>query len=206
MALDILAPPALNPIGNIVFLHGWGANHQDLLDLVPYLQLPEYQFFLPNGFFPHQFTDTGRMWYSFTGAGRLTETGRQELATSRDRLREWILGLPAQTGIPLHKTWLGGFSQGGAMTLEVGLFLPLAGLIVMSGYLHPDLPAPETCPPVAIIHGRQDEVVPIDQAWQARQQIIEWGGTVQYQELEMGHDVVPAELQTVRQFVRGQFA
>jgi phospholipase/carboxylesterase len=84
--------------------------------------------------------------------------------------------------------------------------LPLAGLIVMSGYLHPDLPAPETCPPVTIIHGRQDEVVPIEQAWQARQQIIEWGGTVQYQELEMGHDVVPAELQAVRQFVRGQFA
>jgi phospholipase/carboxylesterase len=204
MSLKVLAPPALNPIGNVVLLHGWGANQRDLLDLLPYLKLPEYQFFLPDAPFAHQFTEAGRMWYSFTGAGHLTAAGQQQLASSRQQLREWIQGLPDRTGIPLERTWLGGFSQGGAMTLEVGLHLPLAGLIVMSGYLHPDITAPDHCPPVAILHGRQDDVVPIDQAWQARQQLIDWGAKVQYQELEMGHGIVLEELQIIRQFLVGE--
>jgi phospholipase/carboxylesterase len=77
-------------------------------------------------------------------------------------------------------------------------------LIVMSGYLHPDITAPAHCPPVAILHGRQDDVVPIDQAWQARQQLIDWGAKVQYQELEMGHGIVLEELQIIRQFLVGE--
>jgi phospholipase/carboxylesterase len=203
MSLEVIAPAALNPIGNVVLLHGWGANQRDLLDLLPYLRLPDYQFFLPNGPFPHEYTPEGRMWYSFSGAGQFTDLGRQQLASSRQQLQDWIQELPGRTGIPLAQTWLGGFSQGGAMTLEVGLKLPLAGLIVMSGYLHPEINAPENCPPVAILHGRQDEVVPIELAWQARQQLIDWGAVVQYQELEMGHGIVLEELQAVRQFVVG---
>jgi phospholipase/carboxylesterase len=203
MSLDVLAPDTLNPIGNVVLLHGWGANHRDLLEIVPYLKLPEYQFLLPNGPFAHEFTEDGRMWYSFTGAGKLTDVGRQQLASSRQQLQAWLQELPDCTGIPLERTWLAGFSQGGAMTLEVGLNLPLAGLIVMSGYLHPETSAPAKCPPVAILHGRQDDVVPIEQAWQSRQQLTDWGAIVQYQELEMGHGIVLEELQAVRQFVLG---
>jgi phospholipase/carboxylesterase len=208
MALDIISVPATSsthqPRGNIVLLHGWGANYQDLGELVPYFRLPEYQFFLPNAPFPHPFSDHGRMWYSFTGAGRLTPSGRQELAHSRQELQDLLQGLPDRTGVPLAQTWLGGFSQGGAMTLEVGLGLSLAGLIVMSGYLHPEVTTPASCPPVAILHGRQDDVVPIEQAWQARQRLCDWGAVVQYQELDMGHSVVPEELQAIRQFVLGE--
>jgi phospholipase/carboxylesterase len=204
MSLDVITVPATataQPIGNIVLLHGWGANYQDLIELVPYFRLSEYQFFLPNAPFDHQFTDTGKMWYSFTGAGELTDNGRKELASSKQLLQSWLEGLPAQTNIPLHKTWVAGFSQGGAMTLEVGLTMPLAGLLILSGYLHPDITAPPTCPPIAIMHGRQDEVVPIEQAWRARAQLVKWGARVEYQEIDMGHTIVMDELQAVRQFI-----
>ena len=204
MALDFITVPALEPkqpLGNIVLLHGWGANQQDLEPLIPYFRLPTHQFLLPNGLFDHQLTPTGKMWYSFTGAGELTDISRKELATSRETLLHWIQDLPTQTGVPLTKTWLLGFSQGGAMTLEVGLGLPLAGLIVMSGYLHPEIAAPQVCPPIAILHGRQDEVVPIEQAWRTRSALVTWGARVEYQEIDMGHTIVLEELQAIRQFI-----
>jgi phospholipase/carboxylesterase len=201
--MDVITVPATGvPQGNIVLMHGWGANNDDLLGLLPYFQLPSYQFLLPNGLFEHQYTETGRAWYSFTGAGQLTDDSQQELVTSRQALQDWLQTLPETTGVALDHTWIAGFSQGGAMALEVGLTLPVAGIMVLSGYLHTNLTAPATCPPVAIWHGRQDEVVPIEAAWQTRNQLINWGAIVQYHELEMGHTIVPEEIQMMQQFVR----
>ncbi len=200
--MNVITVPAVGASqGNIVLMHGWGANNNDLVELIPALQLPNYQFLLPNGIFDHQYTATGKTWYSFTGAGQLTATSRQELTTSRQLLQDWLLTLPQTTGVALDRTWIGGFSQGGAMALEVGLDLAVAGIMVLSGYLHPERTAPAQCPPVVILHGRQDEVVPIEAAWQARQQLMNWGAVVQYHELPMGHTIIPAELQIVRQFV-----
>jgi phospholipase/carboxylesterase len=202
--LDIIFVPARTdvPIGTIVLLHGWGANNQDLGDLVPYFKLPEYQFLFPNGTFDHEFSETGKMWYSFTGAGQLNDRSMAQLATSRQVLSDWVQSLPDSTGIPLDRTWIAGFSQGGAMTLEIGLDLPVAGLIVMSGYLHADRSKPtHTAPPALIVHGRQDDVVPIAAARSSRDTLIELGINVEYQEFDMGHSIVPEVLDVVRDFV-----
>jgi phospholipase/carboxylesterase len=202
--LDIIFVPARTDVatGTIVVLHGWGANHDDLGDLVPYFNLPEYQFLFPNGIFDHEYSDDGKMWYSFTGAGQLNDRSRIQLATSREVLNDWVQSLPESTGIPLDRTWIAGFSQGGAMTLEIGLDLPVAGLIVMSGYLHSDIAKPQSdAPPVAIVHGRQDDVVPIAAARQSRDKLTEWGVKVRYQEFDMGHSIVPEVLDVVKNFV-----
>ncbi len=205
--LDIIFVPARTdaPIGTIVVLHGWGANNQDLGDLVPYFNLPEYQFLFPNGLFDHEYSEDGKMWYSFTGAGQLTDRSITQLATSREVLTTWIESLPASTGIPLDRTWIAGFSQGGAMTLEIGLDLPVAGLIVLSGYLHQNrVTPPQDAPPVLIVHGRQDDVVPIAAARKSQEVLTQWGVDVQYREFDMGHSIVPEVLQVVRQFVTGK--
>jgi phospholipase/carboxylesterase len=205
--LDIIFVPARTepPIGTIVLLHGWGANNQDLGDLVPYFKLPEYQFLFPNGIFDHDYSDEGKMWYSFTGAGQLNDLSMAQLATSRQVLTEWVQSLPDSTGVPLDRTWIAGFSQGGAMTLEIGLDLAVAGLIVMSGYVHPDRAKPvQTAPPVLIVHGRQDDVVPIAAAQTSQETLIQWGVEVQYQEFDMGHSIVPEVLDVVRNFVTNQ--
>jgi phospholipase/carboxylesterase len=179
-------------------------NYDDLGELAPYFDLSEYQFLFPNGIFDHQFSETGKMWYSFTGAGEMTDRSVAELATSHQVLTDWVQSLPATTGVPLDRIWIAGFSQGGAMTLDIGLDLPVAGLIVLSGYLHRDrLNAPVAAPPVLIVHGRQDDVVPIAAARQSRDLLTQWGVNVQYQEFDMGHSIVPEVLQVVRKFIVG---
>ena len=198
MSLAVIAyPPTApsKPTGLIVALHGWGASAENLAGLAPELALPSYQFLFVNAPFPHPQMPDGWMWYDLSTQEGLTE--------SKQLLQDWLLTLPEQTGIPLAQTVLAGFSQGGAMTLEVGLSLPLAGLVVLSGYLHPDTPIPATgLPPVLIAHGRQDPVVPLQVAQATHETLTQAGVQVNYHEFDMGHDVSARVIATVRQYVQ----
>ncbi|MER3587622.1 MAG: serine esterase, partial [Mastigocladus sp. ERB_26_1] len=180
----IQVPPTTGkvPKGLIVALHGWGANAEDLASLAPFLNLPDYQFLFPNAPFPHPYSPIGRAWYDLSA-----ENMYEGLAESRQLLTDWLLSLESSTGVPLSRTILSGFSQGGAMTLDVGLRLPFAGLVVMSGYLHPgavpDATSTTTAsPPVLIMHGRYDQVVPLRAALQAKETLESLGIPVQYYE------------------------
>ncbi|MUL35393.1 serine esterase [Gloeocapsopsis sp. AAB1 = 1H9] len=185
------------PKGVIVVLHGWGANAQDLASLSQLLNLPDYQLLFPNAPFPHPYVSTGRMWYNLE-----REYQGQGLAESRQLLMEWLQSLESTTAVPLSRTVLGGFSQGGAMTLDVGLTLPLAGLTSLSGYLHPiSQLTTVTYPPILLVHGRQDYVVPLSAAISAREQLMQLGVAVQYHEFEMGHEIRPEAIPVIRNFV-----
>lgn len=177
-------------------MHGWGANAQDLVSLAPVLNLPECEFLFPDAPFPHPHVPWGRMWYN------LEDSYRHGLEESRQALHTWLLSLEKTTGVPLNRTILGGFSQGGAMTLDVGLSLPLAGLVCLSGFL---LPLTETehnsYPPVAIAHGTKDSIVSLELAQQARDTLIALGVSVEYEEFSMGHEIQPTVLDFVRQFI-----
>ncbi|RAM52882.1 MAG: alpha/beta hydrolase [Hapalosiphonaceae cyanobacterium JJU2] len=188
-----------SPKGLIVALHGWGANAEDLTSLAPYLNLPDYQLLFPNAPFPHPHSPIGRAWYDLSA-----ENMYEGLTQSRQLLTDWLLSLESSTGVPLSQTILSGFSQGGAMTLDVGLKLPFAGLIVMSGYLHPG--AAETSlatslPQVLIMHGRYDQVVPLPAALNAKQTLESQGIRVQYYEFDTGHEIQLPMLELVRNFV-----
>lgn len=186
------------PQGLIVTLHGWGANAQDVASLSPYFSLPEYQFVFPNAPFPHAYSPIGKAWYELR-----QENMYQGLSESRQLLIDWLQSLEDSTGIPLSRTILSGFSQGGAMTLDVGLTLPLAGLVVMSGYLHPGAAktVKNNYPPTLIMHGRLDEVVPLAAAVQARETLTSLGVALEYHEFNMGHEISLDMLEALRNFV-----
>jgi phospholipase/carboxylesterase len=136
------------------------------------------------------------MWYD------LETNDPQRLAHSRTLLNQWLRELPSQTNIPLAKTFLLGFSQGAAMTLEVGLSLPLGGLISLSGYWHGQpRPGVAEFPAVLIVHGRLDQVVPLAAAGEIRQVLDEWGVFYQYEELAIGHEITPEVLDLVHNFI-----
>jgi phospholipase/carboxylesterase len=193
-------PPANSqpPVGLIVTLHGWGANAEDVASLLPYFQLPNYQCVFPNAPFPYPYSSMGRAWYDLR-----VENKYQGLAESRQMLTDFLQSLESMTGVPLSRTILSGFSQGGAMTLEVGLKLPLAGLVVMSGYLHPDaIPTDKSqIPQILIMHGTRDEVVPLQAAIHARESLLSQGIAAEYREFEAGHEINLQMLELLQNFV-----
>jgi phospholipase/carboxylesterase len=204
-----MVPPTSgrSPQGLIVILHGWGANAQDVAALATYLDLPHYLMAFPNAPFPHPHAPTGKMWYDIpTGSSFQFPPefqNRQDVATSRQLLKEWLMAIADSSKIPLSRTILSGFSQGGAMTLDVGSSLPLAGLMSLSGYLHAPIQPqqPHIIPPVLMVHGRQDTVVPLVAAHQARDRLLALGTTVQYHEFEMGHEIQLTVLEQMQKFI-----
>ncbi|MEA5593380.1 alpha/beta hydrolase [Rivularia sp. UHCC 0363] len=205
-ALDFIdVPPKIGETatGLIVILHGWGANAEDVASIVPFLQLPQYHFVFPNAPFPHPHSQEGRAWYDLS-----RDNMYEGLVESRKLLIDYLQSLENSTGIPLKRTILSGFSQGGAMTLDVGLKLPVAGLISMSGYLHSDIqnietPATNFLAPVLIMHGKQDQVVPLQAAQKARDALELKAVPLEYREFDGGHQISSQMLDVARTFVLG---
>lgn len=184
----------------LVILHGWGANYQDFVSFAKELNLPDFGYMFPNAPFDHFQISGGKAWYA------LEEPDFTGLETSRQLLLDWLTSLEATTGVPLAKTIMAGFSQGGAMTLDVGLTLPLAAICSFSGYLHYQ-PQPEenkTYPPTMIIHGQQDPVVPLETAIKARDELTKIGVAVQYQEFDMAHEINDPAIALFKQFIMDQ--
>lgn len=188
----------------LIGLHGWGANAADLAALADYLPLPGFRMLFPDAPFPHPYAPGGRMWYSFpTGYDFQADydfAQQADLQESRQLLRQWLVQVAEETGIPPERTAIAGFSQGGAMTLDVGLQLPLAGALILSGYRH-SAPQPHAeLGPVLMVHGRQDPVVPILRAHQSRDALKEQSVDLTYQEYDMGHEISPLVLREIRLF------
>ncbi|NES79137.1 MULTISPECIES: alpha/beta hydrolase [Okeania] len=193
---SITISPNLEPTGLFVLLHGWGANCNDLTPLATQLNLPDYWFEFPDAPLPHPEVPEGKMWYD------LSNLEFQGLVESRQILIDWLISLESKTGIPLSKTILCGFSQGGAMAMDVGVTLPIKGLIILSGYLHSQLqPSGEKLPPVLVTHGTQDPVLPIEQGRRTRDTFTNLGANIQYQEFNMGHEIIPEIVKLMRSFV-----
>ena len=160
------------------------------------LNLAGFGYMFPNAPFDHFQVPGGKAWYAlenkeFTG-----------LADSRDLLIDWLNSLEETTGVPLERTIMAGFSQGGAMTLDVGLTLPLAALCSFSGYLHyQPQQSDRTYPPTLIVHGTEDPVVPRQAAEKARDELTKIGVAVQYQTFKMAHEVKDDAIALFKEFI-----
>ena len=199
MSLNYLSFAPTNgqpPQGLLVVLHGWGSNAQDVAGIMPLFDLPDYQIICVDAPFAHDQVPGGRSWYA------LEREDYQGLEESRQILQDWLITQETSTGIPLEKTILAGFSQGGAMTLDRGLSLPLQGLCVLSGYLHSKVEVKDYPPPVLIIHGKQDLVVPVTIAQRAKDELTQLGVNIEYHELNIGHEIVPRVIKLVQNFIK----
>ena len=144
-----------NSSHRIILLHGWGADTDDLLPLgkaIIHDSCFEFEIISLKAPIPRP-NGIGRQWYS------LFPPNWNEAEIAVDELLETLNGFDKNV-IPLKKTILLGFSQGGAMALDAGLRLDLGLVISCSGYPHPKW-NPIKNNPVLLSHGIQDEVVPV---------------------------------------------
>ena len=189
MAADLLCQPKANARARLVLLHGWGADADDLMPLgqvlaeaigtpleLVALQAPQVQT-----------QGSGRQWYDLFPADWTA------VPEAVERLKQRINNL-GSTEIPLDATVLLGFSQGGAMALAAGCDLPLAGLIACSASTHPNWQAPVIRPPVLLLHGRHDEVVPHSAALTLKQELGQSNQACDLFSFDNGH-AIPVEAQ-----------
>jgi phospholipase/carboxylesterase len=160
-------PPASGgaPRQLVVLLHGVGADGSDLIGLAPYWAelLPEAEFLSPDAPFPCDMAPFGRQWFSLQDRSPAAIlAGVRATAPILDAFLDDAL---AARGLDDRSLALVGFSQGTMMSLYVGLRRATApaGIIGYSGALvgANDLPHEiRVRPPVLLVHGDADEVVP----------------------------------------------
>jgi len=155
------------PASLVVLLHGLGADGNDLISLAPYLAplLPETEFLAPHAPFPCDMAPVGYQWFSFqerTPAAVLA--GVRAAAPFLDAFLDEAL---AARDLDESRLALVGFSQGTMMSLHVGLrrAKPLAGIVGYSGRLIGEETLAHELrskPPVLLMHGTADELVPFE--------------------------------------------
>jgi phospholipase/carboxylesterase len=192
-------PAAGSAQGLLVLHHGRGTSEQDLLPLADALD-PERRLHVvaPRG--PLQLPGSpGYHWYRVPRVGypdpETFQAAHRALASLHDELS-------AQTGIPLERTVLGGFSMGTVMSYALGLDADRpapAGILAFSGFI-PTVdgwgPALEdrSGTGVLIAHGRRDPVIDVSFARAARQLLEDGGLKVDYRESEAAHNIDPADV------------
>lgn len=168
-----LSGPMLQPTSGtlkqlVVLLHGYGSDGRDLIALGQYWRedFPDALFVAPNAHEACDIAPTGYQWFALDPERIGSLAPRAGAETARPIVGQFLQDLWAQTGLGPADTVLAGFSQGAMMALDVGLRLTtsLKGIIAFSGMVvTPETLADEigSKPPVQLIHGDRDEVVPV---------------------------------------------
>ncbi|MEM7489959.1 MAG: alpha/beta fold hydrolase [Pseudomonadota bacterium] len=196
----------------VIFLHGYGANAADLIGLADPLtpHMPDTAFLAPDA--PEELSGMpgGFQWFPIPWIdGSSEEAAEAGMIRAVDDLNAWLDQVIAAEGVAWSDVVLFGFSQGTMMALHVGprRSESLAGIVGVSGrLLNPEDLADEAVSrfPVLLVHGDQDDVVPI-QSLPAAAEALEGAGFEQvYAHVMKGtaHGIAQDGLQVALAFMR----
>ncbi|GGB59804.1 phospholipase/carboxylesterase [Tistrella bauzanensis] len=194
----LTGPELLPPDGTVrrvvVFLHGYGADGQDLIGLAPFFAqvLPGTAFYAPDAPEPCEMSPFGRQWFGLDDydpdllrrepANMAAAHARMAAGVARSAgpLRSFLAAALETHDLAADRLALIGFSQGTMMALGVGLALnpAPAAIVGFSGALLgpvPPVPAAATRPAVLLIHGAADPVVPVEASGHAAAKLKDAG-------------------------------
>ena len=193
----------------VVFIHGYGADGNDLIGLSgPMAEyLPDTTFISPHAPNVCTMNPMGREWFPIPSIDMTSEDfAREIMLKSVAQFQSWLDTLMVDECVTSDRVVLVGFSQGTMMSLHVGprRTVPLAGIVGFSGRLL----APErlhdevlTKPPVLLIHGDMDMVVPPSDMGKAETALQATGFDVQtHMSHGMAHGIAPDGLELAVQF------
>lgn len=191
-------PAAGAPV--VILMHGRGADPSDLAALRRFfpddavLVLARAPFEAARwGYGP------GWAWYRYEGEDRVEE---ESFRQSQSELGSLVDGLEGVLGMPPGLIFVGGFSQGGTMSLGYALRTPgrLAGVINFSGFVpsHPDVVIGDAGgTPIFWGHGTSDPAIPFHMATSGRARLQAAGATLEAHDYAMGHGIGTDELRDV---------
>ncbi len=196
----------------VVFLHGYGADGADLLGLADPLapHLPGTAFWAPDAPEPCAAAPMGRQWFSIPWIDGSSEAeslaGLERAAADLDAFLDHVL---EAEGLSPDRLALVGFSQGTMMSLHVAPRRagPVAAIAAFSGrLLVPErLGEAVSKPPVLLLHGDADDVVPHASMDDAAGHLARGGfETYTYTMQGTGHGIAPDGLGQAVGFLRGK--
>lgn len=204
-------PPRGQATSLVILVHGYGANGADLIGLADPLgpHLPGTAFLAPDAPEPCTANPMGFQWFPIPWIDGSSEAAsRAGMRAAAADLDAFVTQAMADEGVGPDRTALLGFSQGTMLSLHIAprRAEPLAGVVAFSGrLLDPAALAAEAVskPPVLLIHGDMDEVVP-------PQSLPEAGNALQAAGFEVyahvmkgtGHGIAPDGLSVALSFLR----
>ncbi|TKS88869.1 Acyl-protein thioesterase 2 [Collichthys lucidus] len=155
----------------VIFLHGLGDTGHGWADTLTGIQLPHVKFICPHA---PQIPVTLNMktlmpaWFDLMGLTPDTPEDESGIKKAADNIKA-IIDYEAKNGIPPHRIMLGGFSQGGALSLYTALTCQhqLAGVVALSCWLplHKHFPSASSGHkniPILQCHGENDSMIPVE--------------------------------------------
>jgi phospholipase/carboxylesterase len=185
----------------VVFLHGLGADGNDLISLAPMLApvLPDTAFASPHAPYPCDMAPMGRQWFSLQD--RDPDVLLDGVRDAAPLLNAFLDQELKALGLGDDRLALVGFSQGTMTALHCALRRPQAAAVVVGfsgALLKPEVLGNEIVsrPPVLLVHGDADEVVPF-QALALAEEALELNGVpvAAYARPGLGHGIDQEGLQ-----------
>ncbi len=183
----------------VVFLHGYGADGNDLIAIAQQWQgfMPDAAFVSPHAPEPCAQAPSGRQWFPLT---MRDENERWVGVNKAAPILDAFLDAELQRyRLDDSKLALVGFSQGTMLALHVGLrrARPPAAILGYSGVLvgpeHLDKVAPlasAAAPPILLVHGDEDDVIPADALFLSAEALAKAGIPSQWHlSTRLGHGI-----------------
>ena len=201
----------------VVFLHGYGADGNDLIEIGRAWQqyLPQAAFASPHAPEPCAGAPSGRQWFGLTFRDPNERwCGVNNAAPGLTRFLDAEL---ARHQLPATALALVGFSQGTMMALHVGLrraqspaaIVGYSGLLVLPPDNNVETFAAEikSRPPVLLVHGDQDDLIPPQALFQATQGLAAIGVPVEWHlSTGVGHGIDGEGLRHGGEFLARRFS
>ena len=207
----------------IVLLHGYGADGKDLIEIGRQWRpwLPDAAFVAPNAPEPCAMSPMGRQWFAISNRGLDERRGADErwagVTKARPVIDAFLDSELARLGLDESRLSLVGFSQGAMMALHVGLRRATAPAAIV-GYsgllvLPPDVDAEafaaeiKSRPPVLLVHGDRDDLIPPQALFQATQGLAALGVPVEWHlSAGIGHGIDTEGLRHGGEFLARRWA
>lgn len=207
-----LKPRSGNPPKQIVLLlHGFGSSGTDMISLAPHWQdaLPDALFLAPHAPQRCSMMASGYQWWGLSGfAPSALAAGA---ASAAPAINAFVDRKLKEYGLSEAELALVGFSQGTMMALHIGLRRPraVAAVVGYSGMLTATADIADSDfakPPVLLVHGTADPVVPIAALHMAESDLMRLGVPVTtHMSHGIPHSVDPVGLQLGRDFAANAF-